>query len=194
MPDWALATTPPNAEHLVSADLDRFGYPHWMFKRSVSRAYQGQIVSTYRPAFPRYIMVPFEQCWNILSDVWRIVSIVCFGEAIARVQSNEIDRLIERCGGSDVLPPEIIPELFARGERVHIGGYGLISGHDAFYECVVGDGKLRVMFDMMGRMVPIDVNQSDVSACVSKRNRNRRRGRRRQHRKRNSQAPHELRC
>ena len=66
MPDWALATTPPNAEYVVSADLHRFGYTHWMFKRGVTRAYQGKIVSSFRPAFPRYIMVPFEQCWSVM--------------------------------------------------------------------------------------------------------------------------------
>jgi transcription antitermination factor NusG len=164
-----------NAEHLVGADLDRFGYTYHLFKRSISRAWHGQIVSTFRPAFPRYIMVPFELCWEVLHDVWRIISIVCFGEEVARVREREVEMLVARCGGSDVLPPELVPELYARGERVHIGGVGLIAGHDAIYDSMVEDGKLRVMIDMMGRMVPIDVDQRDVSVAVSKRRRKRRR-------------------
>ena len=163
MSDWALATTPPNAEHLVSADLLRSGYDHWLFKRSVTRVHQGQVVQVFLPAFPRYILIPFEQCWQVLHDVWRVLGVVCFGDDVARVREYEIARLVERCNGGDVLPREIIPEPFARGERVHVGGYGLISGRDAIYDGVVGDGKLRLMFDMMGRMVPIDVDQRDVS-------------------------------
>jgi hypothetical protein len=58
---------------------------------------------------------------------------------------------------------------------------GLISGHDALYDIVTEDGKLRLVFDMMGRMVPIDVDKRDVFSVVKK---PRKRGRRRRHRKR----------
>lgn len=183
MPDWALATTPPNAERLVAADLESHGYDHWLFKRSVTRAYRGQVSEFHLPAFPRYIFVPFEAAWEVILDVWRILGFVCFGDQIARVRECDVDYLVDRCGGSDVLPPEIIPEPYARGERVHVGGYGLISGHDAIYDRVVENGKLRVLFDMMGRMVPIDVDECDVSTIVRKRCRKRRRnGRRQTHR------------
>jgi transcriptional antiterminator RfaH len=181
MSDWALANTPPNAEHLVSADLLRHGYHHWSFKINVTRAHQGRIISSYRPAFPRYILVPFDVCWEVLRDVWRVLGIVCFGEEVARVQARDVDHLVERCGGSDVLPPEIIPEPYMRGERVHVGGYGLLSGHDAIYDSVVDDSKLRVMIDMMGRLVPIDVDRCDVSVPRTVRKR-KRSGRRRRHR------------
>src|SRR5208337_2933235 len=43
--------------------------------------------------------------------------------------------------------------------------------------CVAGDGKLRLMLDMMGRYVPIDVDERDVSV-VSDRTKRKRRGRR----------------
>ena len=181
--DWALATTPPNAEHLVSADLSRLGYPHWLFKRRSTRVSHGRIVLSMPPAFPRYIMVEIGQCWDVLRDVWRVLGIVCFGEEVARVKGREIDQLVERCNGGDVLPQDQMPEPFLRGERVHVGGYGLISGHDATFECTTEDGKLRLHFDMMGRMVPIDVDKRDVSSIVSiatkkRKRRKRRRGRR----------------
>lgn len=184
MPDWALATTPPNAEHLVARDLLRSGYDHWMFKRSVTRAHHGRIVDAMIPVFPRYIFIPFEQCWQVLHDVWRIVSVVCFGEDVARVPARDVDHLVERCGGGDVIPPDAIPEPYARGERVYVGGYGLISGHYATYESLIGDGKIRVLFDMMGRVVPIDVDQRDVN--VSKQVDVRRRKRRRRSRGKSS--------
>ena len=32
-----------------------------------------------------YVLVPFEQCWEVLQAVWRVLGIVCFGETVARV-------------------------------------------------------------------------------------------------------------
>jgi transcription antitermination factor NusG len=184
MSDWALATTPPNAEHLVSADLLRLGYPHWLFKRRTTRVWHGRIIVGMPAAFPRYVMIPFELCWEILRDAWRVLGVVCFGEQVARVRERDVDELIERCGGSDVLPTEVVPEPYAYGERVHVGGTGLISGHDATYDSVTEDGKLRLNFDMMGRMVPIDVDERDVFSVAKTEKRKRKRGRRRRHRMR----------
>jgi transcription antitermination factor NusG len=126
------------------------------------------------PAFPRYIMVPLEECWEILRDVWRVMGIVCFGEDVACVRGREVSQLVERCGGGDVLPADVVAEPYSRGERVHVGGTGLISGHDAVYDSMTEDGKLRLSFDMMGRLVPIDVDQRDVFSVVKKRKRGRR--------------------
>jgi transcription antitermination factor NusG len=177
MPDWALATTPPNAERLVSIDLARWGYSHWIFQRSTTRAYRGRVVENLRPAFPRYVLVPFEQCWNVLHDVWRVLGIVCFGEEVARVRERDVDKLIKRCARGNVLPSEPVLLPFAQGERVHVGGVGLISGHDAIFQNVVDDGRVRVLFNMMGALTPIDVDQRDVFSIVRKQKR--RRGRRR---------------
>jgi hypothetical protein len=52
---------------------------------------------------------------------------------------------------------------------------GLASGHDALYESTVGEGKLRLLFDFMGRMVPIDVDQRDVFGIATVRKRKRKR-------------------
>ncbi len=183
MPDWALATTPPNSEHLASADLTRLGYPHWLFRRRVSRAWRGRVSDNLLPAFPRYVFVPHDQCWRILNDAWRLMGIVCFGESVARVRERDVELLVERCGGSDVLPADAVPELFAHGSRVHVGGTGIISGHDAIYDRVVDGGRLRVFCDMLGRMVPIDVDERDV--CEIQSNKQRRKKRRRRPGRRN---------
>ena len=188
--DWALATTPPNAEHLVSADLMRLGYDHKLFKRRSTRVWHGRIVLSMPPAFPRYIMVPIDRCWDIARDAWRVMGIVCFGEQIARVRGHEIEQLVHRCGGGDVLPAEVVPEPFVVGERVHIGGTGLIAGHDAVYERVTEDGKLRLSFDMMGRMVLIDVDKRDVFSIAKAIKRRKRNGRRRRHRKATAPTDH----
>ena len=135
-------------------------------------------------------MVPIDRCWDIARDAWRVMGIVCFGEQIARVRGREIEQLVQRCGGGDVLPAELVPEPFVVGERVHIGGTGLIAGHDAIYERVTEDGKLRLSFDMMGRMVLIDVDKRDVFSIAKAIKRRKRNGRRRRHRKATAPTDH----
>ena len=167
MSDWALVTTPPNAEHFMTADLYRCGYQYRIFKRKITQAHQGRVIHLLRPAFPRYVFVPFEQCWNILRDIWRIVGIVAFGDQVARVRGHEVDALITRCSGGNILP-QSYPQTLASGDHVIIGGEGLFSGHDALYDSAIGDGKLRVTLNMMGRMVGLDVDQRDISSVATK--------------------------
>jgi hypothetical protein len=69
------------------------------------------------------------------------------------------------------------------GQRVHVLGTSVASGHDALFESVVGDGKMRLMLDMMGRYVPIDVDERDVVE-VERKHKRRGRKNRRHHRSR----------
>jgi hypothetical protein len=111
----------------------------------------------------RYIFIPFEFAIFVLHRVWHIIELVRFGEEIERVSDRVIQAFLVRCGGTDVLPPELVPAPYQRGQRVHVTGTSVASGHSALFESVVGDGKLRLLFDMMGRYIPIDVDERDVS-------------------------------
>jgi transcription antitermination factor NusG len=98
------------------------------------------------------------------------------------VPQREIDRLTN-LGGGDILPAPVIPEPFRYGEHVHVGGYGPLSGHDAIYQEIATEGKVRLLFDAFGRMIPIDVDQRDVSSVLRVENKKRRRRTRRRKRK-----------
>jgi len=58
-----------------------------------------------------------------------------------------------------------------------VTGTSVASGHDCLFDSVVGEGKLRLMLNMMGRFVPVDVDERDVTA-ISDRTKRKRRGRR----------------
>src|SRR6266511_2829105 len=77
----------------------------------------------------------------------------------------------------------ILPTWWRNSRKAMPSCRGLISGHDALYDSVTEDGKLRLVFDMMGRMVPIDVDKRDVFSVVKKSRRRRRRRPNRRHRK-----------
>ena len=169
----------------MSADLTSLALPHHIFWLRRSIVHRGRVVDKLMPAFPRYVLIPFDQCWEVLRRVWRLIGVVTFGEEVARVRPESINFLLSRCVAPSVLATDPIPEPFACGDAVRVGGYGPISGHDAIYDGVVGDGKLRLMFDWMGRSVPIDIDKRDVFSIATrstlKNDVRRRRKRRRSH-------------
>jgi transcription antitermination factor NusG len=165
--DWTLAVTHPNSEHLVAEDLRRLSYDHIWFKRRASAVYRGRVVERIFPAFPRYIFIHTELCWDVLRDATKVLGLVMFGERIGVLQQPIVDKLVERCGGTDMLPAEAIPEPFTRGDRVMVTGYGPASGHQAVYQGVAEDGRLRLEFEWLGRYVPVDVDSRDVSVISS---------------------------
>lgn len=167
MVDWTLAVTHPNAERLVSEDLKRLSYDHICFKRRASAVHRGRVIERVLPAFPRYVFIHTASCWDVLRDASKVLGLVMFGDRVGVLRQPVIDRLLDRCGGTDVLPPEEIPEPFQRGDRVIVNGYGPASGHQAVYQGVAEDGRLRLEFDWFGRYVPIDVDMRDVSVISS---------------------------
>jgi len=190
MPDWALAITGPNAEHLLAADLKRFYYPFLLFKRRSSIVHRGKIVERLLPAFPRYVFVKRRHAFDILHGFSRALDLVRFDDTPDRVPVRTVEELIERCDGGDVFPAEIIPEPFAVGDRVYVGGYGPMAGHEGIYKSRSDNGKQCLYFDWAGRLVPIDVDQNDVSSVsvLKRRKRRRRPGRRRRQAARMSTA------
>ena len=165
--DWTLAVTHPNAERLVTEDLKRLSYDHICFKRRASAVHRGRVIERVLPAFPRYVFVHTSSCWDVLRDATKVLGLVMFGSEIGIVPGRVVDQLVMRCGGTDVLPPEEIPEPFQKGDRVIVGGYGPASGHQAVYQGIAEDGRLRLEFEWLGRYVPVDVDSRDVSVISS---------------------------
>jgi transcription antitermination factor NusG len=122
-----------------------------------------------------YIFVPVEQAWSVFHELWRVLGVVAFGGELAVVPQREIDRLRKLGGGSDLLPAPAQPEPFKRGTLVHVSGYGPMAGHDAVYQEIATEGRLRLLFDWMGRLIPIEVDQRDV--CAESRNNDKKRRR-----------------
>jgi transcription antitermination factor NusG len=177
--DWALLTTRLNSEQSACEDLSRLSFPFYCFKRPYTRVYRGRVIDRMVPAFPRYLFVPFPSAWDIMHRVQRITGVVKHGDNVARVPRRIIDSLVERCAGGDVLPMIEVPSRFNHGDRVVVNGAGPMAGNQAVYQSEVFPGKVRLLFDWMGRYVPIDIDDADVELFVEEKREHRTRKRKR---------------
>lgn len=154
---WRLAVSAPGAERRVSARLDRHGLPHHYFKIVDRCVLRGRAVTRAIPLFPRYI---FAWCQgSALYEFQKIYEIV--GIVPGVVAQVEVDKLLVRAQGGDTIvpPPQAMEERFLPGERVRVNA-GPYQGFDAIWHCRTGEQRVRVLLGMMGRQVPIDLDDS----------------------------------
>jgi transcription antitermination factor NusG len=182
--EWAVVTTAPNTERIVSDALrHRHNMPHHMFKRPVMKAWRGRVIERLVPAFPRYIFIPEPFVWRTLYLVPQITSILASPNGIPwLVRHEEIESLRLRCIDDDTFPAIKVPDPFKRGDIIIVTGHHPFNGHRGEYQNMLTDQTALFLFDWLGRKVPISVDVSDVELPTSpvevapKRWRNRRRG------------------
>ena len=157
MLDWALATTTPNAERKVSCELAERQLPHYLFKRKLTVANRGKLVERLVPAFPRYIFVPFEICWNVAESFADVIGVVSFGEGPALVRHTVVEKILERCSG-DVLVEQAPKSRFEYGDVVFVPE---LSQSGKFHHSLDED-RCIVLIEWMGRGVFVNVLEGDL--------------------------------
>ena len=162
---WALAITTRGGERLASAELARWQFPHHIFWLRVEQVRRGRVHERLVPAFARYVFVPFADCWRIVENIWHVCSLVKCGDEPVCAPENEVENLVERCGGTNVLP-YVVPAKFTQGDAVVINGYGPLRDLKGFYDHALGSGRACLLLDWMGRMVPVEVEEAEVELAT----------------------------
>jgi transcription antitermination factor NusG len=178
--EWALATTYPNTEHRVATALAERELPFHFFKRRLLTAHRGVLRERLVPAFPSYIFVPFQLCWDIMREIGDIVGIVMFENGKpAKVRQSVIEKLVSICAG-DVLIERQPSARFNAGDEVVLTSLDSLLNQRVRYHHSCGDGRSVVLLDWMGRSVFVNVKECDLQEVrPSQVQRKRRRRRRR---------------
>lgn len=188
MSAWGLVTTVPGSERSVSVELARLNFLHYIFWLRHTRVVGGRVFNSLMPAFPRYAFVQLEHAWDVVAMVEKITSVVMFAGKPAMLSADLMSRLVSRADADCVMSPEESAK-FQIGDRVYVGADGSIAfGHTAIYDRHLGNNRAVVLFDWMGRSVPIDISQNDLSLEQE----SSKRLSRRRHRRRRPQPEHKL--
>lgn len=155
---WAVAMTKPQSENIAKTNLERQGYEVYLPKYLIRAGKELKV----RVLFPRYIFVRIVLQWHSVTGTRGITRLI-YGtnqkpatisdEVIAAMKAREDKK------GYISLPD---PPRFIEGQKVRIAKnelFGLYCGqlpHD----------RHRVLVELMGRMVPVDVDEADLTAVA----------------------------
>lgn len=157
---WRLAVSAPGAERAVGERLARAELPFHIFKHLETRVLRGRKQERLVPTFPRYVFAwcPLGSARREVAETPGIVAIVQ-----GTVPQAEMDRFLAIADGDSIITfPKIEKqqeERFLPGERVRISS-GPYQGFDAIWYCRTSEQRIRVLLGMMGRQVPIDLEDS----------------------------------
>jgi hypothetical protein len=152
----------------ASRMLERFSFPHHVFKHRISRIIRGRVTERLIPAFPSYLFVfTTDEMLAKLHQLWPYIGMSSFvqganGEvAIADVALKQLrDRAID----NDVLPTNNeVNARFVFGDKVQIvTGTHVAFGCDGIYQYTVRPGRVCILSPWLGQLVPIEVDESDI--------------------------------
>ena len=159
----AVVLTLPNRERTTAERISHLGFETWLPLINVTRA--GRVCC--EPLFPRYLFVWIVDAWRAVKNTVGVVDVLRNGEFPGFVP----DHTPQRTGILDLRARErngvIVLESkqrFVSGERVRVET-GVMSGQTGLFWGMTGAERCRVLFDMMGQLAPVEVNEVALSAA-----------------------------
>lgn len=123
---------------------------------------QGKRVFVIAPMFPRYLFVRLNSQtdnWAPIRSTLGVVSIVRFGQAVARVPDELITLLMAR---EDAQGIQVLPlEKYEPGARVRIT-HGSFAGYEGIFHAVNGRDRVTVLLDILGQNSRTLVNADSI--------------------------------
>jgi transcriptional antiterminator RfaH len=150
---WTVLQTETQREHIARLMLMRQGFETYMPRIQIR---PNRIVNL----FPSYIFIEIIDRWWAARWTIGVIKILMDGERPARVPDGIIEAIRKQeVGGFVKLPNRNNGKR--RGEKVKIIR-GSFQGHLAIYDGMSGKERERVLLELLGQMVPVELPSRDV--------------------------------
>lgn len=174
---WAVAQTVPNLERKAERALGDQGYDRLLPEIEHYRILRGKRVKRSLILFPGYLFLLIEHSWPDFERIPEIIRLVMvatgFGDdglelppRLALIPASYVAAMravMNEHGGVLPLPQRT---KFKTGQRVHVNNeFHSFYGHDGFYDGQQDSERLRILFDLMGRRVPVTMSERDLIAA-----------------------------
>ena len=148
---WTVAQTESQRERTASIFLARNGFESYLPRIKKRKGVE--------PLFPGYIFIRIERHWHTINTTVGILRVLLAGEcpAILRNEIMEEIRAREDRRGFIRLPKP----AHKRGAKVRILR-GTFADHPGIYDGASRKERERVLLEILGRMVPVDVAPADL--------------------------------
>ena len=160
--NWYVVQIKANGFERAVANLARQGFLTFspMQKKTVRHA--RNMKNVMRPVFPGYLFVQFgaeRGDWRKINSTYGVARLVSFEKSVpASVPDRLIAGLQARCDSKGCLHA---PDDLKIGERVRMVA-GAFAGFVGEVENLIGEERIRLLYDFMGQKSRIDIKKSDL--------------------------------
>lgn len=149
---WVVVQTETQREHFVRMMLMRHGYVTYMPRIKVKR----RVV----PLFPSYLFARVLERWYPIKNTIGVDRVLLAGEKPARID-DQIILAIRRMEVSGIVRLPKAEKLLRPGVSVEVIK-GSFQGSIGVYEGASGKQRERVLLNLLGRSVPVNLPSSDI--------------------------------
>lgn len=151
--------TRPNHEAIAGINLARQGYEYYCPRFATKQANKPTVI---RPLFPRYIFILIDQFWSSILGTRGISRILLGDNGPATLPTTVITELKAR--EQNGLVTLTTPPKFRPGDQVKAVS-GPLTGHLLIYEGQSVHDRVRVLAELLGRKVVIELPEKSLIAA-----------------------------
>ncbi len=151
--------TRPNHEAIAAVNLERQGYLSYCPKYATKQVKKPIVI---RPLFPRYIFILIDQFWSSILGTRGISRVLLGDNGPAILPTHVIDELKSR--EVNGLVSLTTPPKFHPGDPVKTLS-GPLTGHLLIYEGQSVHERVRVLAELLGRKVVIELPEKSLVAA-----------------------------
>lgn len=155
---WSVAMTKPQNENIAKVNLERQGYETYLPKYTTKVGKDLKV----RILFPRYIFVRIELQWHSITGTRGVTRLIYGTNSQPAIITDAVIATMkarEDKKGYVSLPD---PPKFAQGQKVKIVKNDLFG----LYDGQLPHDRHRILVELMGRMVPVEVAEADLTAVA----------------------------
>lgn len=158
---WSVAMCKSSSEHLAKYHLERQGYETYLplFLEKKGKEIKIKVL------FPRYIFVKVILQWHSINGTRGITRLLMRESTPAVVSDKIIENLMKRHDSKGYVTLPDKPK-FAQGEKVRVVNSSL-NGYIAVFDGMRPNERARVLLEMLGQQVPIELDERDLAPVVT---------------------------
>jgi transcriptional antiterminator RfaH len=148
---WSVAQTETQRENVAAHFLKQNGFETYLPKIKAAQ----RVV----PLFPAYLFVRIVTHWYDINNTIGVVQLLHAGDQPAKLKDKIVESIMARERGGIVKLPD--PSRLRPGQQVRIKR-GSFEGHVGIYQGMGPRDRERVLLELLGRSVPVDVSAADI--------------------------------
>ena len=152
---WAVVQTESQRERFAVKNLESGGFETYLPQIKLRRVPEPRC---YAPLFPTYVFVRIVDRWHAASRMMGVIRLIMAGEQPARLSEDVMAEIRSREGRDGYI--KLAPRTLKNGARVRIIS-GQFQGHIGLYDGQSAKERERVLLDMLGRSVRVELARND---------------------------------